>query len=96
MNSVASGSWSNALDHEPEATEFMASLDEKFFDTRLRAWRVRSAIRQSDWRAVINAVAKLEQEERQKPRWRYWRARALASNANEASAVLPAPVWPRH
>ena len=75
-----------ALDHEPEATEFMASLDEKFFDTRLRAWRVRSAIRQSDWRAVINAVAKLEPEERQKPRWRYWRARAQEALGQRASA----------
>ena len=35
---------------------------------------------------MINAVAKLDQEERQKPRWRYWRARAQEALGQRASA----------
>ena len=50
----------------------------------LLGWKVRAALRQSDWKSVANAIDAM-QDSASEPVWVYWRARAtLASNPSEA------------
>lgn len=49
----------------------------------LLAWKVRTALRQGDWKAVAPAVDAME-ESKNDPTWIYWKARAqLATGTNE-------------
>ncbi|MCK9259881.1 MAG: transglycosylase SLT domain-containing protein [Azoarcus sp.] len=51
-----------------------------------RAWRVRSALRNSDWKAVLTAIDKLNADEQKQPEWIYWRARGLAATNHRSEA----------
>jgi soluble lytic murein transglycosylase len=61
-------------------------------DTQL-AWKVRSALRASDWAAVLSAVDAMSPRGRMAPPWRYWKARALAELGRQPEAnFLLAPL----
>ncbi|TVT58295.1 MAG: lytic transglycosylase domain-containing protein [Azoarcus sp. PHD] len=51
-----------------------------------RAWRVRSALRDNDWNAVLGAIERLNADEQQESEWIYWRARSLAGLNRRAEA----------
>ncbi|AWI80013.1 transglycosylase [Parazoarcus communis] len=51
-----------------------------------RAWRVRSALRDNDWNAVLGAIERLNADEQQQAEWIYWRARSLAGLNRRAEA----------
>lgn len=66
-----------AVRSHPRALERLSALDASAADTSLREWRVRAALARQDWRAVLEAIEQLHEEERETPAWRYWQARAL-------------------
>ena len=43
----------------------------------MREWRVRVCLRANDWAAALRWLEQLPAPERDSPRWRYWRGRAL-------------------
>jgi soluble lytic murein transglycosylase len=65
-----------ALRGRRESLDWLARVDAGA-DASLREWRVRAAVSQQDWHAVLAAIYRLSEEEQASPRWRYWQARAL-------------------
>lgn len=66
-----------SLRFEEGAVERVSALPVDLRSARLREWGVRAALRRQDWSAVLTMVDGLTESQRQEPRWRYWRARAL-------------------
>ena len=64
----------NAL---PSAGEWLQALPEAQVDTRVHAWRVRSALRRGDWEGVARAVEEMPADQGHADVWRYWQARAM-------------------
>ncbi len=68
-----------ASDYHPSALARLAALPETVVDQDVREWRIRVCLRQGDWPAALHWLDRLPPEERDSPRWQYWRARALES-----------------
>ncbi len=49
----------------------------------LLSWKIRAALRQSDWKQVLSASQAMSPEGRKDPAWVYWRARALLATAGD-------------
>ena len=72
----------------------------------LLGWKVRAALRQGQWKAVLSATAAMSDETRADPTWAYWRARALLAGvpaaerktveAGNAATTADATATPRH
>ena len=46
-------------------------------DAEVREWKIRSALLALNWQQVNQALTGLSAEEKQKPQWQYWQARAF-------------------
>ncbi|WP_052812803.1 transglycosylase SLT domain-containing protein [Desulfonatronum thioautotrophicum] len=78
-----------SLRFEEGAVERINNLPQGLRSDRLREWGVRAALRQQDWSAVLSMVDGLTDDQRQQPRWRYWRARAYEQTGwSEQAATL--------
>ena len=55
-------------------------------DEEVRRWRVRSHLREHDWRAVINSIGDMPPQQQDEEVWRYWLARANLQLGNHATA----------
>jgi soluble lytic murein transglycosylase len=82
-----------AYDHDPRAIAAFASLPTQAIDGDVQEWRVRAALWAGDY---ANARAWIEQMPASLsalPRWRYWRARAVAATSgSDAAAPLFAEI----
>jgi soluble lytic murein transglycosylase len=77
---------SAAWAHHPEALNwFRRARIEQLNDMQL-AWRTRAALRDGDWRAVIESVDAMSPGERMLTPWRYWKARALSALGRQPEA----------
>ena len=68
---------SAAQQHQPGAHALMDALPAVQLDAHARDWRLRAALAESNWSAVLAHIEALPEEERQKDEWRYWKAQAL-------------------
>jgi soluble lytic murein transglycosylase len=76
-----------ALQRNPEALGWLASLPEPDVnDTAIGEWRIRSALVQENWEAVLYEIGLLSEQRQNTTRWRYWRARALEALGRPARA----------
>ncbi len=66
-----------ASDYHPTALTRLVALPEIVVDQDVREWRIRLALRQGDWQATLHWLDQLPAEERDNPRWQYWRGRTL-------------------
>ncbi len=66
-----------ALDEE--AVAVIDALPEAVIDQQLLEWRARAAMAHDDWAAVLESIQSMSVAEQARPRWRYWRGRALAA-----------------
>ena len=66
-----------AIRGQPEALARLADLHEEADDLSLREWRVRAALGQQNWYAVLAWIGQLTAAQQAQSRWRYWQARAL-------------------
>ena len=64
-------------DNSDEARDWIEKLDIKLVDDKLSSWHVITAIRDQDWSSALSWINRLSPEVQQKPKWLYWRARAL-------------------
>ncbi len=78
----------HALRGKPEALNRLAALDPQDIDGTLREWRVRAALSLGDWQTALIWIDELNPQERQNPRWQYWRARALEAIGNPGAGAL--------
>ncbi len=69
---------------EEDAWEKLTRLKHK--DLAVKEWMIRTALRQRDWRRVEKALSTLDEKEKNKINWRYWRARALEQNGQKPQA----------
>ncbi|MEO5573940.1 MAG: transglycosylase SLT domain-containing protein, partial [Gammaproteobacteria bacterium] len=76
-----------ALQRKPDALKLLSAVDASQVDSNLREWRVRAAVAQQDWPAVLTWVEALEGDERTKGDWRYWHARALEQLKSPAALI---------
>lgn len=73
-----------------EAAAWFRAAGDTPMSSDQRAWRIRAALRSSDWDAVLSAIERLPEDEQGLPDWIYWRARALAATdgrSAEAAAL---------
>jgi len=76
-----------ALERQPEALGWLASLPEPDVnDATIGEWRIRSALGQKNWEAVLYEIDLLPEESRATMCWRYWRARANEALGQQARA----------
>ena len=66
-----------ASDYHPSALARLAALPDAVVDRDVAEWRVRVCLQEGDWNAALNWLDRLPAPERDSPRWRYWRGRAL-------------------
>ncbi|MCB1919457.1 MAG: transglycosylase SLT domain-containing protein [Candidatus Competibacteraceae bacterium] len=66
-----------ASDYHPTALARLTALPETVVDADVREWRIRVCLKQGDWPAALHWLDQLPPEERDSPRWQYWRGRAL-------------------
>lgn len=77
---------SAAWAHHPDAlTWFKRARIEQLNDMQL-AWRTRAALRDGEWRAVLESVDAMSPGERMLTPWRYWKARALSALGRQPEA----------
>jgi soluble lytic murein transglycosylase len=71
---------------EPEANAWFHEAGAPSGSVDELGWRIRAALRASDWPDVAAAIAALPDAQQQEPQWRYWKARALAATGSRAQA----------
>ncbi|MEQ1488183.1 MAG: transglycosylase SLT domain-containing protein [Methylotenera sp.] len=77
-----------ARSHHPQAVSFYAEAYGAMLDKEQLAWKVRAALREQDWQAVLDAVAAMQPKQLEEGAWRYWKARALKALGKNESAQL--------
>jgi soluble lytic murein transglycosylase len=64
-------------------------LPDSSVDNDVREWRVRAALWAGDYRKALAWIDEMPSTQSSQPRWRYWRARAVAATSgSEAAAPL--------
>lgn len=71
----------------PEALALIKQVEPKWMDESIQDWRIRSALHNQDWNAVLQSVDSLPIEKQEKTNWQYWRARALQKLGFEEQAI---------
>ncbi len=68
------------------ALDWFAKIPADSSDRYVRYWRVRAALAQQDWPAVLKWIDQLTPTEQTEDRWKYWRARALEASGKKLEA----------
>jgi len=79
-----------AYDHEPSAVAAFVDLPIDPRDEPAQEWRVRAALWTGNYLQALAWIREMPANLASEPRWKYWRARALAATAGDAAA---APVY---
>lgn len=72
--------------HHPRAVEWLSATSADLNDESLRQWRVRAAIRNSEWQTGLRFLALLPESEQKEGEWRYWKARLLERTGEQGRA----------
>jgi soluble lytic murein transglycosylase len=82
-----------AYDHDPRAVAKFDGVAAAADDTAVEEWRVRAALWNGDYARALGWIEHMPAALATQPRWRYWRARAVAATAGpEAAAPLYAEI----
>jgi soluble lytic murein transglycosylase len=68
-----------AYDHDPAAIAALSAVPTEQVDDEVRQWQVRAALWTGDYGKALGWIEQMPASLAQLPRWRYWRARALAA-----------------
>ncbi|HXA35409.1 MAG TPA: transglycosylase SLT domain-containing protein [Steroidobacteraceae bacterium] len=78
-----------AYDRDPRALSLFDGLAVESTDNQVEEWRVRAALWTQDYGRALDWIERMPPSLAAQPRWRYWRARAVAATAgSEAAAPL--------
>jgi soluble lytic murein transglycosylase len=78
-----------AYDRDPRAMSLFDGLPADAVDGQVHEWRVRAALWVGDYEKALSWIEHMPSGLSSQPRWRYWRARAVAATAGtEAAAPL--------
>jgi len=73
--------------HLPQAVAWLSAVSADDKDKDLRYWRIRAAMRASDWETAQEFIGALKEGEARKDEWRYWQARIIEENDDEDVAL---------
>jgi soluble lytic murein transglycosylase len=80
---------SAAYDHDPRVLAAFDRVPADAVDSLVEEWRVRAALWTGDYAMVLRQIERMSASLAAQPRWRYWRARAVAATSGaEAAAPL--------
>ncbi len=65
-----------AQDHNPYALQKLSIIPAEYRSHDAQLWMARLAIRQGDWKKLLDAIASMKAEEQQDDIWQYWKAYA--------------------
>lgn len=76
--------------HNSKALEYFSLAKDTPLDKEQLAWKVRAALRVSDWSTALNTISAMQKPQAEEGAWRYWKARALKElrMLPEANAIL--------
>lgn len=77
----------SAKDFEPGALDRLAALPASAQTDETRAWRVRLAVAEGDWKAAAAAIAALTPQQLEDGEWGYWKARVAQKLGHETEAL---------
>jgi soluble lytic murein transglycosylase len=77
-----------AYDHDPRAIAAFDGLSPDTVDSQVEEWRVRAALWMGDYDRALKQIEHMPASLAAQPRWRYWRARAVAAVVG-ADAAAP-------
>ena len=63
--------------HDDRALQWYQQAGDAQLNPDQLAWRVRAALRELNWRAVLSSINAMDAEQQSEPAWRYWKGRAL-------------------
>ncbi len=72
----------------PEARELLDALPPLAVNREVRRWTIRVALREQDWRRVLDDISALEEDEAKREEWRYWRGIAHGHLGEQAQSML--------
>ena len=75
-----------AFRHDSRAVDWLRRVDPEHADEHVLRWRVAAASLHARWDEVIDGIASMSDDERERERWRYWQARALDALGREDEA----------
>ncbi len=82
-----------AYGHDPAAMTLFSDLSLGAVDGQVEEWRVRAALWAGDYQKALDWIEQMPSSLGAQPRWRYWRARAVAAiSGSEAAAPLFADI----
>ena len=82
-----------AYDRHPDALAALASVPGDTSDDEVWQWRARTALWRMDYRQALTWIEQMPATLAAQPRWRYWRARAVAATqGDDAAAPLYAEI----
>ncbi len=76
-----------AYDHDIRAVSKFDGVAAAGDDTQVEEWRVRAALWSGDYAKALGWIEHMPATLATQPRWRYWRARAVAATAGTEAAV---------
>jgi len=79
--------WYSTIRDLPDNREWLDQYLRTSKNLRLLEQRARRAVIEQDWPALLQWVDQLPGHERNSARWRYWRARALASSGQDGADI---------
>ena len=71
----------------PEARELLDALPPAAVNREVRRWTIRVALREQDWRRVLEDIAALVEDESTREEWRYWAGIAHEHLGEEAQST---------
>jgi soluble lytic murein transglycosylase len=82
----------SALKLEPEALAYWVRADGATLSQEAYQWRVRTALREGDWKIVKTTIALMPASLKNEPAWIYWLGRALKAEGKtkKRGSYLPA------
>lgn len=66
-----------AIRSDEDAQDYLQAYHQYQRDPDTLRWQAQTALRQSDWSTLLNALEQMEADQRQEKKWQYWHARAL-------------------
>ncbi len=73
---------------DPDAINWLAAAGNDNTDQSAAFWRIRIALLNQNWPAVLTAIAQLSPEQQKLAAWQYWQARALAAMGQTVNASI--------
>lgn len=73
--------------HESKVMAYFEKAEKTKLNKEQVAWHARAALRQENWSALLDIIAAMEPAHADEARWRYWKARALNTQQQDATEV---------